>query len=88
MDSQTLIRLTIILLAVFAIYVAMRANDRSAKQCPECKSKKIRLLDDKTEDIHVETISLPGVGARTHVNSTQKYACQQCGHIWTHRVKT
>lgn len=88
MDAQIMVRVILVVVLVGAVLVAMRANDRGAKKCPNCGEKKPRLLEEKTEDIKVETITLPGVGGRTHVNSTQKYACQQCGHIWTHQVKT
>ena len=89
MSPDTLIRLLIVIMFAVGIYFAFR--DRGEKKqikCPKCSSTNVRIIDRQTENIHVETVSLPGVGGRTHVRTKLTYACQKCGHRWTTRVHT
>lgn len=88
MDIQLLLRIAIVVLIVVGVAFTLLKNRRSAMQCPKCSSTQLKVIDTKTDDIHVETISLPGVGAQTHVRSTVKRACQQCGHMWTQQSST
>ena len=75
---------------VAAGYLAWLYDRKATKAgiCPACKSKRIKTLDTKTENIAVDKILLPGVGGTTHVTSTVTQACQACGHKWQKKVTT
>lgn len=90
MDAETLLRIGIVVLIIIGVFfrVLQSRGTKHKLKCPKCDSTYLKVLENKTEDIHVETISLPGVGAQTHVRSSVKRACQKCGHIWTQQAST
>lgn len=89
MDAGSLIRLLIVVMFVVGLYFAFRdRGDQKKVKCPKCDSSNVKVIDRQTENIHVETVSLPGVGGRTHVRTKLTYGCQKCGNRWTRTVQT
>ena len=89
MSVDALVRLLIVLMFVVGLYFAFRDRGENRKvKCPKCGSTNAKIINRQTENIHVETVTLPGIGGRTHIRTNLTYACQKCGHRWTQTVQT
>ncbi|MGB1252379.1 MAG: hypothetical protein ACPG8W_17305 [Candidatus Promineifilaceae bacterium] len=89
MDVNTIVRLGLILMFAVGLYFAMKGRGPTAEEkCPKCGTRDVQVLSRETENIEVNTMSLPGVGGRTSVRTRFSFACQKCGHCWQKSIHT